>query len=179
MRTPTLTLFPILFVALAAAQSGRQSTEQSESSALKPIIKIAHQDNFKTSPVLPDCYTYAIERGNPESGPSVTLSKLAAGCKVPLHIHSANAEVLFVSGTFQLTMSGQQPQTLTQGAYAYVPAKHQHQESCVDGCMYYVVREGPADVIYVDSAGKVISPQVALAAVGEHLAAPKVTSPAR
>jgi hypothetical protein len=45
------------------------------------------------------------------------------------------------------------------------------EESCLDGCTYYVVREGAADVHYVDARGKEISPEVALAAVGERPAA--------
>ena len=137
-------------------------------------LKTAHQNTFTTSAILPDCYTYSVERGDPKTGPSVTYSKLAAGCKVPWHTHSANAQVLFVSGTFQLQMKGQQVQILTQGAYAYVPANHQHQETCVDGCLYYVIREGAADVHYVDERGKEISPDVALAEVGEHPAPPLV-----
>jgi quercetin dioxygenase-like cupin family protein len=146
----------LLIVVLVVAQSREE-----------PTIRGAQQNVFHTSPVLPDCYTYAVERGDPETGPSVTLSRLAAGCKVPWHVHSANAQVLFVRGSFQLTMRGQPAQILSQGAYAYVPAEHQHQESCLDGCMYYVIREGPADVRYVDSAGKEVSPEIALAVVGE------------
>jgi glyoxylate utilization-related uncharacterized protein len=96
---------------------------------------------------------------------------------VPWHIHSANAQVLFVSGTFQLTMKGQQAQILSQGSYAYVPAKHQHEESCLDGCTYYIIREGAADVHYVDARGKEISPEVALAAVRERPAAAEATRP--
>ena len=133
----------------------------------EPMIRGAQQNIFHTSPFLPDCYTYAVERGDPQTGPSVTLSRLAAGCKVPWHIHSANAQVLFVRGSFQLAMKGQPAQTLSEGGYAYVPAEHQHQETCLDGCMYYVIREGPADVRYVDATGKGISPELALAAVGE------------
>ena len=72
-------------------------------------------------------------------------------------------------------MNGQPAQILSQGAYAYVPAGHQHQESCLDGCTYYVIREGVADVHYVDARGKEISPEVALAAVGEHPAAAEST----
>jgi len=169
MRLLTILLLVMLFVtALLLAQSGRESKSGSHWSVQGPFIKTAKENTFTTSPILPDCYTYAVERGDPNTGPSVTLSRLAAGCKVPWHIHSANAQVLFVSGTFQLTMKGQEPQILSQGAYAYVPAKHQHEESCLDGCTYYVVREGVADVHYVDARGKEISPQVALAAVGEH-----------
>jgi len=152
----TLSLPMLLIVVLVAAQSRED-----------PMIRGAQQNVFHTSPVLPGCYTYAVERGDPETGSSVTLSRLAAGCKVPWHVHSANAQVLFVRGSFQLIMRGQPAQILSQGAYAYVPAEHQHQESCLDGCMYYVIREGPADVRYVDAAGKEISPEIALAAVGE------------
>jgi hypothetical protein len=68
-------------------------------------------------------------------------------------------------------MKGQQVQILSQGSYAYVPANHQHQETCLDGCTYYVVREGVADVHYVDATGREISPGTALAAVGERPAA--------
>jgi len=168
----TVHLVPILFVAaLLVAQSNRQETSPSDLPGQESVIRGGQQNTFKTSSVLPDCYTYAVERGNPEAGPSVTYSKLAAGCKVPWHTHSANAQVLFVSGTFQLHMKGQQVQTLSQGSYAYVPANHQHQEICLDGCTYYVIREGIADVHYVDEAGREIPADKALVAVGERPAA--------
>lgn len=92
----------------------------------RDFIKAAKENTFTTSPILPACYTYAVERGDPNTGPSVTLSRLAAGCKVPF----------IRRGTFQLTMKGQEAQMLSQGAYAYVLAKHQHEESCLDGCTY-------------------------------------------
>jgi quercetin dioxygenase-like cupin family protein len=132
----TVLLVPILFVAaLVVAQSGRQRTSRSDLPVQESVIRSGQQNTFNTSSVLPDWYTYAVERGNPEAGPSVTYSKLAAGCKVPWHTHSANAQVLFVSGAFQLHMKGrQQVQILSQGSYAYVPANHQHQETCLDGC---------------------------------------------
>lgn len=168
MSARTVLSWTMLFVTvLVVAQSARQTVPPSYLSAQEPFIKTAQENTFTTSPVLPDCYTYAVERGDPQTGASVTLSKLAAGCKVPLHSHSANAQVLFVSGTFQLTMKGQPTQMLRQGSYAYIPARHQHEESCVDSCMYYVIRDGAADVHYVDGSGKEIPPEVALAAVGE------------
>jgi len=176
MRILTIFFLATLYVtALLVAQSRRHSESSNHVSIQEPFIKTAQENTFTTSPVLPDCYTYAVERGDPKTGRSVTLSRLAAGCKVPWHVHSANAQVLFVSGTFQLTMKGQQAQILNQGSYAYVPAHHQHQESCLDGCTYYVIREGAADVHYVDGAGKEISPQAALAAIGERPAAAEST----
>ena len=68
-------------------------------------------------------------------------------------------------------MKGQQVQIPSQGSYAYVPANHLHQEICLDGCTYYVIREGIADVHYVDEAGREISSNHALTAVGERPAA--------
>ncbi len=167
MRGKTILVVWLFIAALVVAQSDRQPTSETPPLGHEPVIKTAKQNSFNTSVVLPDCYTYAIERGDPKTGPSVTLSKLAAGCKVPWHTHSANAQVLFVSGRFQLQMKGQPVQILTQGSYAYVPANHQHLESCLDGCTYYVVREGAADVHYVNAAGNEITPETALAAVNE------------
>ncbi len=171
MGVRTLLLLSTLFVAvLAMAPPRRQETSRSKRPVQDSVAGTGEQPTFMTSSLLPDCYTYAVERGDPKSGPSVTYSKLAAGCKVPWHTHSANAQVLFVSGTFQLHMKGQQVRVLRQGSYVYVPANHVHQETCLDGCTYYVVREGIADVHYVDASGKEISPRIALAAVGERLA---------
>jgi quercetin dioxygenase-like cupin family protein len=164
----------VLVTVLLEAQSGRQAMLPNNLAVQDALIKTAQQNTFATSALLPDCYTYSVERGDPQTGPSVTYSKLAAGCKVPWHTHSANAQVLFVSGTFQLQMKGQQAQILSQGSYAYVPANHQHQETCVDGCLYYVIREGAADVHYVDEGGKELSPDIALAQVGERPAASAV-----
>jgi quercetin dioxygenase-like cupin family protein len=113
MRILTIILLAMLFAtALVVAQSVQE-----------PSIKTAQENTFITSPVLPDCYTYAVERGDPKTGPSVTLSKLAAGCKVPWHVHSANAQVLFVSGTFELTMKGQRAQILSQGSLRLYSSK--------------------------------------------------------
>jgi len=90
MGIRTVLLVPILFVgALVVAQSNRERTSPSVLPVQERVIRTAQQDAFKTSSVLPDCYTYAVERGDPEAGPSVTYSKLAAGCKVPWHTHSA------------------------------------------------------------------------------------------
>ena len=172
MGVRTILLLPILFASvLSVAQTNRHGTSLTDLPVQESVIGPGKQNTFMTSSVLPDCYTYAVERGDPKSGPSVTYSKLSAGCKVPWHIHSANAQVLFVSGTFQLHMKGQQVQVLRQGSYVYVPANHQHQETCLDGCTYYVIREGVADVHYVDTGGREISPRIALAAVGERPAA--------
>ncbi len=169
MRMRWTLTFAIAATVLIGVLTAQEQTASS-STDKDAFIRTAQQNVFMTSTLLPDCYTYSILRGDPKAGPSVTLSKLASGCKVPWHTHSANAQVLFVGGSFELQMKGQEAQILHAGAYAYVPAHHEHQETCVEACMYYVIREGAADVHYVDGTGKEMSAEKALAAVGERLA---------
>jgi hypothetical protein len=70
MRILTILLFATLFVtAVLVAQSGHQSMSPSHMSVQEPFIKTAQENTFATSPVLPDCYTYAIERGDPKLAP--------------------------------------------------------------------------------------------------------------
>jgi len=65
-------------------------------------------------------------------------------------------------------MEGEQPQTVSAGTYMYIPAKHVHQLTCKDSCTFYRTIDGPADIHYLDSAGKELAADKALAAVGEH-----------
>ena len=51
-----------------------------------------------------------------------------------MHTHSAKAQVLFVSGVFELQMKGLEARVPRSGSYAYVPANHQHQETCLEDC---------------------------------------------
>jgi hypothetical protein len=64
-----LSLAMLLVTALVVVQSGRQSKSRSHMSVQEPFIKIAQENTFTTSTVLPDCYTYAVERGDPKTAP--------------------------------------------------------------------------------------------------------------
>jgi len=92
---------------------------------------------------------------------------MSGGCVVPNHWHTANEQGIFTSGTAQLQMKGEQPQTVSAGMYAYIPANHVHQLTCKDDCTWYRMIDGPADIHYVDAAGKEIATDAALAAFGE------------
>lgn len=70
MRILTILLMAMLLVtALVVAQSGRQSTSPGHLSVQQPFIKTAKENTFTTSPVLPNCYTFAVERGDPKLAP--------------------------------------------------------------------------------------------------------------
>ena len=74
---PLILLLATLFVtALVVAQSGRHCTSPSHVSVQEAFIKTAQENTFTTSPVLPDCYTYAVEPGDPKTGPSSDTSQV-------------------------------------------------------------------------------------------------------
>ncbi len=116
----------------------------------------------------PECASFALEHGDPKAGSSVTLVKLgSSGCTVPMHWHTANEQVMLVSGTAKIEMQGEQPRTLQAGGYYFMPAHHPHQLSCASGCVFHRVCDGPIDIHYVDAAGNEIAADKALAAFGE------------
>jgi quercetin dioxygenase-like cupin family protein len=157
MRLNPLLIALVLVAGFALAQQAAQ----------QPVIANPEEAKLVSSPSLPDCYSYALERGDPRGSSSVALGKLTAGCTVPWHYHSANEQVVIVNGAAQLQAKGEPAKTLTAGTYFYMPAHHQHQFSCQNGCEYQRWVDGPVDIHYVDAAGNEISAATALAAVGE------------
>jgi quercetin dioxygenase-like cupin family protein len=148
-------------------QAGQQPMTMPQQTGHGPMVKSAAEARFANVPGLPDCVTSAVQRGDPKTSSSVTFVKVASGCTVPWHWHSASEEVMFVSGTGQLQAKGQQVENVSSGAYAFMPAQHHHQITCSNGCSFYRSSDGPVDIHYVDTAGNEISPETALAAVGE------------
>src|SRR5574342_696635 len=73
---------------------------------------------FTTVPNMPACATAAIVRGNPRSGPAWVLLKLASGCRVPWHWHTANESLVVISGRGTLAMKDGPPLRFAPGAYA-------------------------------------------------------------
>ena len=158
MRHKLPSVIPIVLIAgFAMAQ---QSAEQ-------PQFVNAEEAKMVSSPVLPECLSFVIEHGDPKAGSTISLLKFASGCTVPMHWHSANENLMFVSGTGQFEMKGEQPHTCKAGDYVLAPARHQHQLSCASGCTFYRFVDGPIDIHYVDAAGNEITAEKALAEFGE------------
>src|SRR5438132_1354652 len=59
---------------------------------------------FTPIPDMPGCASAAILRGNPRSGPAWVLLKLASGCRVPWHWHTANETLVVISGRGSVAM---------------------------------------------------------------------------
>lgn len=129
-----------------------------------PEMAMIEPQNLKFAPVpgIPSCATAAPVRGDPSKGPSVLLIKLASGCRVPWHWHTANEQLMIVSGTGTLEMKDGKKLKLRAGTYALLPNHQVHQATCSSNCVFFNSSDGVFDVHYVDQAGKEITPEEAL-----------------
>src|ERR1019366_7399275 len=149
MRLTRLLCF-LLFVLLASALTTplvAQSTDQ------MPYAAMA-SSKFMPLPVLPSCMTISAQHGDPMKGAAVLLLRFKSGCIVPWHWHTANENLMMVSGKAKAEMKSGGAHTMAMGDYLYLPAKQAHQFACVSSCVVFDVIDGAFDIHYVDSEGK-------------------------
>jgi quercetin dioxygenase-like cupin family protein len=116
---------------------------------------------FMALPVLPACMTISAQRGDPMKGAAVLLLKIKSGCIVPWHWHTANENLMMVSGTGKSEMSGG-AHTMAMGDYLYLAGKEIHQFTCISSCLVFDVIDEAFDIHYVDADGKEIPVEQAL-----------------
>jgi anti-sigma factor ChrR (cupin superfamily) len=103
---------------------------------------------------LPDsdvkCLSSAIETGNPETGPSTLILKAPSGCVVPWHFHTAQEQVLMISGTILAEMTGHPAMTLGPGGFAAMAGGMGHQLSCQGDapCLMFVTFDRAYDIFW-------------------------------
>ena len=119
---------------------------------------------FTKIPGMASCATAATLRGDPRSGPAWVLLKLASGCRVPWHWHTANETLLVISGRGTLAMKDGPPLKFVPGAYASLPNHHVHEASCSRACLLFNTADAAFDINYVDANGKEISSDEAIKA---------------
>jgi hypothetical protein len=138
------------------------------------MVETPQSLKFEPIPAMPSCASAAILRGNPRSGPAWVLLKLASGCRVPWHWHTANEDLLVISGQGSLPMKDGPPLPFVPGAYASLPSKHVHQAICTRSCLFFNSADAAFDIHYVDANGQEIAADQALAQpVQPHPAKPK------
>ena len=150
-----------LIVAQAAAQDD------------KGIFTSSSSGKFAALPGAPACMTARVDKGDPSKGAAVIALKFTAGCKVPWHWHTSAENLFMVSGSGKAAMKDGGTAAMHAGSFAYLPAKHVHEFTCVAACMMYDMTETAFDLHYVDADGKEISPEQALAKPKKAMAAAK------
>ena len=127
---------------------------------------------FVTLPVLPSCMTISAQHGDPMKGAAVLLLKVKSGCIVPWHWHTANENLMMVSGSAKAEMSDG-ANTLVAGDYLYLAGKQIHQFTCISSCLVFDVIDGAFDIHYVDAQGQEIPVEQALKSTANPAAAKK------
>jgi quercetin dioxygenase-like cupin family protein len=131
----------------------------------EPMMVVNPQTvKFEPIPDMPSCATGAIVRGNPRSGPAWVLLKLASGCRVPWHWHTANEDMVIISGKGTIDMTDGKPLQFVPGAFASLPSRHTHRASCVKACLLFSIADAAFDIHYVDASGNEIPAKQALKA---------------
>ena len=95
-------------------------------------------------------------RGDHATGAYSAFLKLPAGFAVPLHTHTHEMRVVFLSGTYIQAPEGKPETRLGPGSYMLQPGgNYRHTTSCdkASDCVFFVVSDGPFDLKIVD-AGK-------------------------
>jgi quercetin dioxygenase-like cupin family protein len=163
-RTRRGGLLVLLGVALVVGRSAAtRGADPDEMASVNPQTL-----KFEPIPNMPACATAAILRGNPRSGPAWVLLKLASGCRVPWHWHTANESLVIISGRGTLAMKDGPPLQFAPGAYAALPSRHTHQASCARSCLLFSIADAAFDIHYVDASGEDISLEKALKPPARH-----------
>ncbi len=130
----------------------------------KSIVAPAASAKFNAIPNVPECFTVAVEKGDPTSGPSVLLAKFAPGCVAPFHWHTPSETAMMVSGSLEVQMKDDKPFVAHHGDFVYLPAHHVHRATCSGSspCLVFLTSEAAFDIHWVDAAGQEISLEAAL-----------------
>lgn len=152
----------LLVIVLGAVAALGPSVPAHAENVEKMVALDPQKLEFITVPDMPACATAAILRGNPRWGPAWVLLKLASGCRVPWHWHTANESLVVISGRGTLAMKDGPPLRFAPGAYTSLPSHHAHQASCSRSCLLFNTADAAFDIHYVNATGQEISASKAL-----------------
>ena len=156
----------LLLIAVLAAPLAAQNPDQMSYAAVA-------SSKFVSLPVLPACVTFAAQRGDPTKGAAVLLLKFKGGCVIPWHWHTANENLMMVSGKGKAEMKSGGTHMMTAGDYMYLPSKQGHQFACITTCLLFDQTDGAFDIHYINADGKEIAPEEALKPIAKPAAAKK------
>ncbi len=160
-------IFGLLLLSSAlVAPLAAQSSDQMPYAALSST-------KFMNLPMLPACMTISAQRGDPMKGAAVLLLKFTSGCVVPWHWHTANENLMMVSGKAKGEMKPGGAHMLTAGDYLFMAGKQVHQFTCISSCLVFDVIDGAFDIHYVNADGKEMTPEEALKPMAKPAAAKK------
>lgn len=151
MFSRQLTLTVLLTLSVCVGIVAAQNTDQ-------PIINPKAGAKFTPIPNAPECFTIALEKGDPTKGPSVILARFAPHCAAPFHWHTPSETAMVASGTLETQMKGDKAIVAHSGDFVYLPSHHVHRATCngTAPCMVFLSSDAAFDVHWVNEEGKEI-----------------------
>ena len=145
------TVFLTLVLSFGSVHLSAQATEN-------PIVSPVAAAKFAPIPNAPECFTIAVEKGDPTKGPSVILARFAPHCVAPYHWHTPSETAMVASGTLETQMKGDKAITARSGDFIYLPSHHIHRATCNGSspCLVFLSSDAAFDVHWVDAEGKEI-----------------------
>lgn len=154
----------VVLMILAAASIFGLGRLSAEDTGDKPIVNPAGSAKFGAVPNAPECFTVAVEKGDPSKGSSVILAKFAPRCVAPWHWHTPTETVMVVSGSLQVQMKGDEAFVAHRGDFVDMAPRHVHRATCQGAtpCLVFISSNATFDIHWVDAAGNEIPIEAAL-----------------
>jgi quercetin dioxygenase-like cupin family protein len=135
---------PFALLLFAAAVS--LSSQEQHRGVVRPLsyVKFDPDDDVK-------CLDSTLENGDPAKGASTFILRAPPNCKVPLHYHTAEEQLIVVRGDVETGMDGVTPRILRAGGFAMMPSKEKHWFTCKSkaGCLMFVTFDRVYDIFWV------------------------------
>jgi quercetin dioxygenase-like cupin family protein len=139
-----LSVAPSALLLFAAA--ALLSSQEQHHGVVRPLadVQFAPDDDVK-------CLDSTLENGDPAKGASTFILRAAPDCKVPLHYHSAEGQLIVVRGDVETGMEGLAPRVLQAGGFAMMPSKEKQWFNCKSkaGCLMFVTFDRAYDIFWV------------------------------
>jgi quercetin dioxygenase-like cupin family protein len=114
-----------LIACIIAFTSGSVLAEGSATGTVRPLRSVQFSPDNDVK-----CLSSAVETGDPATGHSTWILKAPPGCVVPWHSHTAEEQLIIISGTVVAEMSDHPPARLGPGGFAMMGSQMPHQFSC-------------------------------------------------
>ena len=129
----------VIFIGAAAL------AEDAATGVIRPLssVKFSVDNDVK-------CLLSAVETGDPTTSRSTLILKASSGCVVPWHYHTAEEQLIVISGTVLAEMADQQPTRLGPGGFAVMGGRMPHQFTCQSqvACLMIIAFDRPYDIYW-------------------------------
>jgi quercetin dioxygenase-like cupin family protein len=134
-----------LIACLAVFISGPVFAEDPATGAIKPLSSVQFSPDQDVK-----CLSSAIETGNPTTGRSTLILKAPPGCVVPWHFHTAEEQLIVISGTVLAEMTNHRSTRLGPGGFAVMGGRMPHQFTCQgrSACLMIVAFDRAYDIYW-------------------------------